>query len=87
MTQNEKHERLALAMGVVTKLGLSTKELYNYAQAQAILHAAEANHTDPREDAAKLTHYANRDQPLGALLGLEVAHMVEEIIQVEGRLI
>lgn len=87
MTSNEKHDRLALALGVVTKLGLTAKELHNYAQAQAIIKTAEANQTDPREDAAKLTHYSNKDQLLGALLGLEVAHMVEEIIQVEDLLI
>lgn len=87
MTPNEKHDRLALALGVVTKLGLTARDLHNYAQAQDIIHAAEDNHTDPREDAAKLTHYANRDQILGALLGLEVAMMVKEIIEVEGILI
>lgn len=87
MTPHERHEHLALALAVTTKLGLTTEELHTYQQAQDILKAAEENRTDPREDAAKLTHYANKDQLLGALQGLEVSNMVEEIIRVEGLLI
>lgn len=87
MTPTEKHANLTLVRTLANKLGVTAKDLHDYEQAKAIIEAAEANGTDPREDAAKLTHYANKDQLLGALQGLEVSNMVEEIIRVEGLLI
>lgn len=87
MTPTEKHANLTLVRTLANKLGVTAKDLHDYEQAKAIIEAAEANGTDPRDDAAKLTHYANRDQLVGALQGLAIVHMVEEIIQVEGLLI
>lgn len=87
MTLHEKHEHMALGLAVLKKLGVTAEELSVYSQALDILKKAEDDQTDPREDAAKLTHYANKDQLLGAIQGLEVANMVEEIISVEGMLI
>lgn len=87
MTPHEKHQRLALVLAVLKKLDLTPGELHTYAQALDILKGAEDNQTDPMLNAAQLVQSVT-DDPWGAVDDAQaVADMVEEIIQVEGKLI